>query len=103
MEKVADWLPPRKEREPVWAARGTAMLRARFRRLAVFMVLEIFFAVACLFTGQPAVIILGPVIAAYGGYCGFAAERRAQAARRTGWRKAAMTLARVRPKGTWAS
>ena len=96
----ADWLPPREKSAPAWSAHATAALERRFRRLAVFLVLEILVAVACLFSGQVLLMVAGPAIAAYGGYCGFAADRRAQAARRTGWRRAAVTVARVRSNDT---
>ncbi|MEU7783318.1 hypothetical protein [Amycolatopsis sp. NPDC049159] len=94
-ERYADFLPPREKSEPAWSGQGTTVLERRFRRLAAFLVLEILIAVACLFSGQVPLMVLGPVIAVCGGYCGFAADRRAQAARRTGWRSAVVTVADV--------
>jgi hypothetical protein len=100
---TGDWLPPREKREPAWAARAMAMQETRFRRLAAFFVLEILVAVACLFTGVVPVMVLGPVVAAWGGYCGFAAERRGKAARRTGWRRAAVTVGMMSTRDTSAA
>ncbi|GLY42581.1 hypothetical protein Amsp01_086040 [Amycolatopsis sp. NBRC 101858] len=94
----ADWLPAPEKSAPEWSAHGTAALERRFRRLAAFLVLEILVAVACVVSGQVPLMVIGPAIAAYGGYCGFVADRRAQAARRTGWRSAVVTVAGLRSR-----
>jgi hypothetical protein len=75
-ERYADWLPPRDGGEQPWTAHGAAVLERRFQVLAVVTVLAILVAVACLCTGQVVAMILGPALAATGGYAGFAAERR---------------------------
>ncbi|WP_143051041.1 hypothetical protein [Amycolatopsis pretoriensis] len=88
----AEWLPRPEKQAPPWADRATALLDRRFRLWAVVMVLGIFVAVACLFTGEVAAMIVGPVLGAGGVLGAFLPERRLRAARRTGWRTAEVTI-----------
>ncbi|MGW4522803.1 hypothetical protein [Amycolatopsis sp. NPDC004378] len=67
-----------------------------------FAVLVILAAVAGLFTGQPVVVVLGPVFAAAAVLRAFFAQRRVLAARRTGWRAAKITLSRRGVRGEFA-
>ncbi|MCR6488175.1 hypothetical protein M8542_35640 [Amycolatopsis sp. OK19-0408] len=90
--RYEDWLPRPEKRAPPWADRATATLDRRFQLWAVVMVLGIFVAVACLFTGQVVAMIIGLLIGAGGVLGAFLPERRLRAARRTGWRKAEVTI-----------
>ncbi|MEV7094677.1 hypothetical protein AB0M80_17760 [Amycolatopsis sp. NPDC051045] len=89
---MGDWLPPREPGEPAWAARGTVMLETRLRWPVIATVLGVLFAAVFLFSGLvvPAVAILA--VAGVPGYWSFARARQADAARRTGWRTATVTL-----------
>ncbi len=95
---MGDWLPPRDPGEPEWAARGTAMLDTSLRWCVASTVFAVLFAAVFLFSGLvlPAIGIL--VVAGVPGYWTFARARQADAARRTGWRTATVTLEGVTRK-----
>lgn len=99
----AEWLPPPEKQAPAWADRAAATLNLRLRVWAALMVLGIMAGVALLFTGQVVAMVAGLVIAAGGSLFAFFAERRVRAARRTGWRTAAVTLSRNRGRDSYVS
>jgi predicted alpha/beta hydrolase len=92
---MGDWLPPREPDEPTWSARGTAMLDANLRWYVVSTVLAVLFAGVFLFSGLPVPALGILVVAGVPGYWSFARARQADAARRTGWRTATVTLTGV--------
>jgi predicted alpha/beta hydrolase len=97
---AGDWLPPKEPGEPEWAAWGTARLDASLRRFVVSTVVAVLVAGVFLFSGLlvPAAGILA--VAAVPGYWSYARARQADAARRTGWRTATVTLTGVGTTGT---
>src|SRR5881394_579548 len=90
--RYKNWLPSREEGAPAWSARGTAMLDAKFQVSVILAVVAVLFAVGTTMVNL-LFMVLGPVPAAFAGYGCFAAGRRLGAARRTGWRTAAVTIA----------
>jgi hypothetical protein len=89
---MGDWLPPREPDEPQWAARGTAVLDASLRWLVVSTVLGVLVAAVLLFAGLVLPMLAVLVVAGVPGYWTFARARQADAARRTGWRTATVTI-----------
>ncbi|MET8848790.1 hypothetical protein [Amycolatopsis sp. NPDC004625] len=92
---MPDWLPPREPGEPDGAARGAALLRARFARAVFATVPGLLVAAAWLFAGLTVPAAAALVLTGIPGYGAFVRHRQVLAARRTGWRTATVTLGAV--------
>ncbi|WP_328614656.1 hypothetical protein OHS18_42900 [Amycolatopsis sp. NBC_00355] len=106
MPDFSEWLPPGRAVEG--AGRATTLVARRFRRATIVAVVAVLCTAVVLFSllisGEPVTPMLlflpftGPAL-----FDCVRWYRRAEAAQRTGWRPATVTLGPVRRRQTWAT